>query len=115
MLGTIASDASTVCLKCFTDSTWPILVVGSIPDLGEWNPLQALPMQFEMQLDGIREWRTAFDCAPGQDFEFKFVAALPSGFLWEADEVRKCSPDARWNELAASFRSCTSGKHDPGS
>jgi hypothetical protein len=85
--------AATVCLRCFTYDRWPIVAVGSLPELGEWDPNRALPMQLEIELDGLREWRTSFKCPAGQPFEFKFVAAAEWGPLWEPGENRTCRAD----------------------
>jgi hypothetical protein len=61
-------------------------------------------MQLEIDFNGLREWRTSFECPAGQTFEFKFVAAAEWGQFWEADGNRTCWPDDRWTEIADEFR-----------
>lgn len=95
--------AATVCLKCFTYHPWPVVAVGSIPELGDWDPNRALGMQLEAEMDGLREWRASFRCPADQPFEFKFVAAADWGPLWQSGENRMCRPDAPWIEISGAF------------
>ena len=104
LLAPVQPQLATVRFRCFTYDPWPIVVVGSLPDLGDWYPKRALPMQLEAEFNGVREWATSFDCSSGQAFEFKFVAVAEWGPLWEAGENRNCSPDDRWTEIADEFR-----------
>jgi hypothetical protein len=61
-------------------------------------------MQLEVDFNGLREWRTSFECSTGQAFEFKFVGIADGGPFWEAGENRTCWPDVQWMEIAGEFR-----------
>ncbi len=104
MLVRTRPGSATVRLRCFTYDPWPIVVVGSVPELGNWDPKSALPMQLEAEVDGCREWTVSLECPPGQAFEFKFVAKAHWGLFWEAGENRTCSSKDRWTGVADAFR-----------
>lgn len=95
---------ATVRFKCFTYDTWPVTVVGSIPELGNWDPKSALAMQLEAEADGCREWIASINRPAHQGFEFKFVASANWGPFWEVGDNRICSPDDQWTEIADAFR-----------
>ena len=72
----------------YVHSTQSVVVVGSIPELGEWNPLHGLKLE-----DGkFPIWANSIDLkATSFPFEYKYVLSNNDGtFIWEEQNNRHC-------------------------
>ena len=98
------TQLATVRFKCFTYDPWPVTLTGSIPELGNWDPKSALPMQLEAEIDGCREWTGSIKCPLGQAIRFKFVENADWGPFWEVGENRTCCPSDPWMGITDEFR-----------
>jgi hypothetical protein len=73
-----------------------IAVVGSIPELGSWDPSRAASLSADTYTTTNPVWNTTVRIGPGVYFEYKFVK---DGVTWEADPNRnfttpkKCGDD----------------------
>ncbi|KAK4224383.1 hypothetical protein QBC38DRAFT_514958 [Podospora fimiseda] len=85
-----------------------IKVVGSIPQLGSWNPAAAVTLSAAGYTNSNPVWSTTLDLAPGTTFTYKFVRVESNGAIaWESDPNRsftvpggcegaKASVDSAW-------------------
>ena len=66
-----------------------LVLTGSIPELGQWDPAKALPMQQHAQ----HEWVVLLDASAldGREVEMKFVALGHGQPLWETGPNRRLS------------------------
>ncbi|KAH0792180.1 4-alpha-glucanotransferase DPE2 [Histomonas meleagridis] len=77
----------TFCAHCgVVGRSRNICVVGSIPELGQWNPKSAIPLEPSADL----QWSKEIAIPPSQfPFEFKFIASEePESVVWETHENR---------------------------
>lgn len=98
------SRVATIRFNCFTYDPWPIVVAGSLPELGNWDPRSALMMECVAEIGRCREWTASIKRPAGESFEFKFVANTDSGPFWEAGDNRTYSSNDRWIAIADGFR-----------
>jgi hypothetical protein len=104
MMVATQSVRGTVQFKCYSHDPWPMLVAGDLPELGDWDPDSALPMELGTEFNGCREWTASVKARVGEPFEFKFVASTEWGLYWESGKNRTCRPDDRWTGVADAFR-----------
>jgi hypothetical protein len=81
-----------------------VVVAGSLPELGNWDPNKGLELQLQAEAGGIREWAGRFNCPVGCNFEFKFVARVDGSLVWESGENRAFFSDHASSEIAQDFR-----------
>ena len=83
--------------KATANTTWsvatydarPVYVTGSIKELGEWNPTQALPMQHGGRGPESDQWNISLTIPQGQEIEFKFIHRGDDGSVdWEVGDNR---------------------------
>ncbi|KAI8633723.1 starch binding domain protein [Xylariaceae sp. FL1651] len=93
MTTTTATCASSVAVT-FNEAvttTWgqTIKVVGSIPELGNWDTAAAPAMSASKYTDTSPLWTYTANIAPGMAFEYKFINVAESGAVtWESDPNR---------------------------
>lgn len=75
------------------ESGWRVVVAGSGPKLGEWNPFEAM----EMWLDGVH-WVTKL-ALDGRTTEYKYAFVRGNKVVWEAGSNRLISYDANSLEI----------------
>ncbi|KAI0868129.1 carbohydrate-binding module family 20 protein [Hypoxylon argillaceum] len=69
-----------------------IKVVGSIPELGNWDVSSAPAMSASQYTSSNHLWTYTLNMAPGKSFEYKFVNVAASGAVtWESDPNRSYS------------------------
>ena len=69
-----------------TISGQSIKLVGSLPQLGNWNPANAVALSAGQQTAANTLWSTTVTLPAGTTFEYKFVNVTSSGWVvWEAD------------------------------
>ena len=94
---TIAEPSPTT---CFVSVTFDVLVttifgetikvVGSVPELGNWNPNNGIPLSAGAYTQDNPLWSVTFSMTPGQTFEYKFVNVAEDGSVrWERDPNRR--------------------------
>ncbi|KAI0491041.1 carbohydrate-binding module family 20 protein [Xylaria cf. heliscus] len=67
-----------------------IKIVGSIPELGNWDVASAPAMSAAKYTDANHLWTITMNLAPGNSFEYKFINVAASGAVtWENDPNRK--------------------------
>lgn len=100
---TITSSApeptSTVCLHRVTfnavvATVWgdSIKVVGSISELGSWNPANAKPLSADAYTDSNPLWKATISVPAGSSFTYKFIKVNDAGAVtWESDPNRSYS------------------------
>lgn len=87
------------------DQTRPgdeVYLVGNIPELGGWDPKQAIPLAAENWPD----WKAAVDIPAGTHFEYKLFVKNHWGLFWEngANREHTATVDAPGEVVAAGFR-----------
>ncbi|KAJ8132711.1 hypothetical protein O1611_g908 [Lasiodiplodia mahajangana] len=66
-----------------------IKIVGSIPELGNWDVSSAPALSAAQYTDSNHLWTYTLNLAPGRSFEYKFVNVAASGAVtWESDPNR---------------------------
>ncbi|KAI0108590.1 starch binding domain protein [Nemania sp. FL0031] len=66
-----------------------IKIVGSIPELGNWDVSSAPALSAAQYTDSNHLWTYTMNLAPGRTFEYKFVNVAASGAVtWESDPNR---------------------------
>lgn len=66
-----------------------IKLVGSIPQLGSWNPGSAIPLSASGYTNGNPLWSITTSLPTGTSFEYKFIKVSSSGAVsWESDPNR---------------------------
>lgn len=99
---TSSTSSSTACALSTVDVTFnevvttiygqTIKVVGSIPELGNWDVSAAPAMSASKYTSSNPLWTYTMRVAPGKSFEYKFVNVASSGAVtWESDPNRSYS------------------------
>ena len=73
----------SVCFTCYNGTTYMgqnVYVVGSIPELGNWNPDQAL----KLDPANYPTWVECFDLPAGTSFEWKCIKKDGSNVVWQS-------------------------------
>ncbi|MUL40925.1 hypothetical protein FZ103_06950 [Streptomonospora sp. PA3] len=79
-----------------------VRVVGSVPELGSWNPDEGLRLSTDDS--SYPTWSGAVDLPAGTDFEYKLVKVDPDGTVtWESGANRAASADSPGTDCAAVF------------
>jgi alpha-amylase len=78
-----ASCPVTFTVTCATSTAKSVVVAGSLPALGNWDPLQGLALT--RQADGVT-WQGTVKLPPGIPIEYKYVERDGGAPLWEADQ-----------------------------
>jgi hypothetical protein len=91
-------------VTCYTFSPLPVLLVGDTPQLGNWEPLRGLPLQFTGSLRGREQWQGTVELQPGQTIEFKFVHQGVVGPEWELGANRTYIAESATGFLDSYFR-----------
>ena len=94
---TIAEPSPTTCFVSVTFDVRvttifgeTIKVVGSVPELGNWNPDNGIPLGAGAYTQDNPLWSVTFSMTPGQTFEYKFVNVAADGTVrWERDPNRR--------------------------
>jgi len=72
-------------------TTWgqTIKIVGSIPQLGNWNPASAVALSASQYTSSNPLWSTSIDLPAGTTFQYKFIKVGSDGKVtWESDPNR---------------------------
>jgi len=78
-----------IMFKCVTQDKNPVIVVGSVSELGEWNVAGGLPMYAISRPQGGYQWTAQAELQQGQTFEYKFVKKTEQGPRWESGNNRR--------------------------
>ncbi|KIH98797.1 hypothetical protein LP52_11040 [Streptomonospora alba] len=85
--------------------TWhgqSVHVVGSIPELGSWDPAQSVELSTEA--GGYPTWTGSAELPEGTAFEYKLVKIDPDGTVaWESGGNRSASADSPGEDCAQAF------------
>ncbi|MGB2567929.1 carbohydrate-binding module family 20 domain-containing protein [Micromonospora citrea] len=83
-----------------TEPGQEVYVVGSLPQLGAWNPADGV--RLSTTAAGYPSWTGSVDLPTGAAFEWKLVKVGNGGVVWENDPNRSGSGgtalDATWNQ-----------------
>jgi|GEM_PF-6398571 len=121
------SRLTVVRFKCFTFDPWPLVVVGSPPELGNWVPEEGLRMELEASVCRCREWSAALHCHVKRKIEAEpermplYVSAgAPIAITFPsiaADDPKLSAPVSAASSLASWFHeepSCRQTTSPPG-
>ncbi|MFY1653942.1 carbohydrate-binding module family 20 domain-containing protein [Solwaraspora sp. WMMB762] len=87
-----------------TATTWygqDVLVVGSVPALGSWDPTRAVALA----PDDYPVWSGSVNLPAGESFEYKYVKRAPDGTVdWESGGNRSATPAGDTTTLTDTWR-----------
>ena len=66
-----------------------VYLVGSVPELGEWDPADGVKLNANQYSSSAPLWYGVLEMASGTGFEFKFVIRDGNGAVWETGDNRK--------------------------
>jgi len=78
-----------IVFKCTSADHWPVSVSGDLPELGAWNPANALAMQSQQSPQGGWEWSAIIELPLGSTLEYKFIKTTDAGVVWESGFNRR--------------------------
>jgi alpha-amylase len=81
---TNGSQRQKIMFKCTSSDQSPLLVIGDVPELGNWDPGQAIEMQCQTELQGGCEWTAVAEIPLGTTIEYKFIKKTDDGIRWES-------------------------------
>jgi len=81
---TNGSQRQKIMFKCTSSDQSPLLVIGDVPELGNWDTGQAIEMQCQTSLQGSCEWTAVAEIPLGTTIEYKFIKKTDSGIRWES-------------------------------
>ncbi|KAF2713412.1 carbohydrate-binding module family 20 protein [Pleomassaria siparia CBS 279.74] len=86
---TVSTVQLTFNVLATTSSGQNVYVVGSIAELGTWNPTNAIKLGADMYTDGTPLWYGSVKVAAGTAFEYKYLRKESDGSVtWESDPNR---------------------------
>ncbi|KAI0490164.1 alpha-amylase [Xylaria cf. heliscus] len=69
-----------------------IKVVGSVPELGNWDPTKAITLDASQYTSSNHLWKTTINIAPGSAVQYKYINVASNGAVtWESDPNRSFS------------------------
>ena len=83
----LATEVSVTFQEIVTTTTGEyVLLAGSIPPLGNWDPSSAVQLNGDDYTSENPVWKASVDLSAGVEFEYKFIVKGTDGSLtWEAD------------------------------
>lgn len=99
---TPVSVAVSFTVRAVTQWGQTIKVVGSIPQLGNWNPSNAIALSADQYTAGNPVWRGTVNLPAGQGVQYKYINVAANGAVtWERDPNRAWSVPAACGETSA--------------
>ncbi|KAI2635068.1 alpha-amylase [Xylaria nigripes] len=66
-----------------------IKIVGSVPELGAWDPSKGITLDASQYTDSNHLWQTTVKLTPGESVEYKYINVASDGTVtWESDPNR---------------------------
>ncbi|EEP80436.1 glucoamylase [Uncinocarpus reesii 1704] len=86
-----APNRVKVTFQSITETKWGenIFIVGSVAELGSWNPEAATPLRADKYEDSCHMWYAQVDLPAGARVEYKYIRKSGDGkVVWESDPNR---------------------------
>ncbi len=90
--------------KCVSHDQTPMVIVGSVPELGNWTVSEAVIMHSTPRPQGGYEWAGQAELPLGQTVEFKFLKKTEHGDRWESGNNRRITVIPGLSTLDADFQ-----------